>query len=164
MSGTVKRVYSSELRAAQARATRRVIVTRQLKLFVDGKARAETVDAIAEEARGEPQDRFRRRRRQGRVLKLALDWALAGDDEPIAVSDRPEVAGSSRNETRMPSSAATPTWSPRSAHGLLAWALTSPRASTPKPGNCGDVAIPAALRRPISRRSAGRSGRTSAWV
>ena len=25
------------------------------------------------------------------VLKLAFDWALAGDDEPVAIADRPEV-------------------------------------------------------------------------
>ena len=25
------------------------------------------------------------------VLKLAFDWSLAGDDEPVAIADRPEV-------------------------------------------------------------------------
>ena len=91
MSGTVKRVYSSELRAAQARETRRVIVSAAAKLFVREGFGQTTVDAIAEEARVSRKTVFAAVGGKVELLKLALDWALAGDDEPIAVSDRPEV-------------------------------------------------------------------------
>src|SRR6476661_774619 len=91
MSESVKRVYSSELRAAQARATRRVIVSAAARLFVREGFGQTTVDAIAEEARVSRKTVFAAVGGKVELLKLALDWAIAGDDEPIAVSDRPEV-------------------------------------------------------------------------
>jgi AcrR family transcriptional regulator len=91
MSESVKRVYSSELRAAQARATRRVIVSAAAALFVKEGFGRTTVDAIAEEAGVSRKTVFAAVGGKVELLKLALDWAIAGDDEPIAVSDRPEV-------------------------------------------------------------------------
>ena len=91
MGDTVKRVYSSELRAAQARATRRVIVNAAARLFVRDGFGQTTVDAIAEEAGVSRKTVFAAVGGKVELLKLALDWAIAGDDEPIAVSDRPEV-------------------------------------------------------------------------
>ena len=32
------------------------------------------------------------------MLKLAFDWALAGDDEPVAIADRPEMQRMMRND------------------------------------------------------------------
>src|SRR4249919_1436258 len=91
MADTVKRVYSSELRNAQARATRRVIVSAAARLFVQEGFGQTTVDAIAEEAGVSRKTVFAAVGGKVELLKLALDWAIAGDDEPIAVSDRPEV-------------------------------------------------------------------------
>jgi AcrR family transcriptional regulator len=91
MSVGVKRVYSSELRAAQARATRRVIVDAAARLFVQEGFGQTTVDAIAEEAGVSRKTIFAAVGGKVELLKLALDWAITGDDEPIAMSDRPEV-------------------------------------------------------------------------
>lgn len=91
MSGAVKRVYSSELRASQARETRRVIVSAAARLFVREGFGQTTVDAIAEEAGVSRKTVFTAVGGKVELLKLALDWSIAGDDEPIAVSDRPEV-------------------------------------------------------------------------
>jgi AcrR family transcriptional regulator len=91
MSAGVKRVYSSELRAAQARATRRVIVNAAARLFVQQGFGQTTVDAIAGEAGVSRKTVFAAVGGKVELLKLALDWAIAGDDEPIAVEDRAEV-------------------------------------------------------------------------
>src|SRR6188472_709323 len=93
MSGAVKRVYSSELRASQARETRRVIVSAAARLFVREGFGQTTMDAIAEEAGVSRKTVFTAVGGKVELLKLALDWSIAGDDEPIAVSDRPEVGG-----------------------------------------------------------------------
>jgi AcrR family transcriptional regulator len=60
-------------------------------LFVKEGFGRTTVDAIAEEAGVSRKTVFAAVGGKVELLKLALDWAIAGDDEPIAVSDRPEV-------------------------------------------------------------------------
>jgi AcrR family transcriptional regulator len=91
MNENVKRVYSSELRATQARETRRIIVSSAATLFVEKGFGQTTVDAIAEEAGVSRKTVFAAVGGKVELLKLALDWAFAGDDEPIAMADRPEV-------------------------------------------------------------------------
>jgi AcrR family transcriptional regulator len=91
MSGTVKRVYRSELRTSQARDTRRRIVAAAAQLFVsDGYAGA-SVDAIAEAAGVSRKTVFTAVGGKAELLGLALDWAVAGDDAPRALAERPEV-------------------------------------------------------------------------
>lgn len=92
MSGVVKRDYRSDLRAAQARETRRTIVAAAAELFVTQGYGATTVDAIAISAGVSRKTVFTAVGGKADVLKLALDWAIAGDDEPVALAERPDVS------------------------------------------------------------------------
>lgn len=92
MSGDVKKApYESPLRAAQAQATRRAIVAAAARLFVENGYGATTVDAIAEAAGVSRKTVFTSVGGKAAALKLALDWAAVGDDEPIPLTERPEV-------------------------------------------------------------------------
>ncbi|HJT96345.1 MAG TPA: helix-turn-helix domain-containing protein, partial [Mycobacterium sp.] len=91
MSASVKRDYRSELRAAQAQATRRSIVAAASRLFVDNGYGATTIDAVAEAAGVSRKTVFTAVGGKVDLLKLALDWAVAGDDRPVPVADRHEM-------------------------------------------------------------------------
>jgi AcrR family transcriptional regulator len=88
MSGAVKRDYRSDLRAAQALQTRRAIVAAATRLFVEDGYGATTIDAVAEAAGVSRKTVFTAVGGKLELLKLALDWAVAGDDEPVALADR----------------------------------------------------------------------------
>ncbi|PRC47364.1 TetR/AcrR family transcriptional regulator, partial [Mycobacterium sp. ITM-2017-0098] len=91
MAGAVKRAYRSDLRTSQARDTRRRIVAAAADLFVaDGYAGA-SVDAIAAAAGVSRKTVFTAVGGKAELLALALDWAVAGDDAPRPLADRPEV-------------------------------------------------------------------------
>src|SRR5215207_4710920 len=90
VSGGARR-YRSALRDEQSRATRRRIVDAGAQLFVDGGYAATTIDAIAERAEVGRKTVFTSVGGKAAVLKLAFDWALAGDDEPVPIAARPEV-------------------------------------------------------------------------
>jgi AcrR family transcriptional regulator len=60
-------------------------------LFVRDGFGATTVDAIAEEAGVSRKTVFTSVGGKVELLKLAMDWAIAGDDEPVGVEDRPEI-------------------------------------------------------------------------
>jgi AcrR family transcriptional regulator len=85
------RRYRSTLRDEQARATRRRIVDAGQELFIERGYGPTTIDAIAERAGVSRKTVFTSVGSKAAVLKLAFDWALAGDDEPVAIADRPEV-------------------------------------------------------------------------
>jgi AcrR family transcriptional regulator len=85
------RPYHSQLRNDQARATRRRIVDAGADLYVEQGYGPTTVDAIAARAGVSRKTVFNSVGGKAVVLKLAFDWALAGDDEPVAIADRPEV-------------------------------------------------------------------------
>jgi AcrR family transcriptional regulator len=88
MSGAVKREYRSELRATQALQTRRSIVAAATRLLVEDGYGATTIDAVAEAAGVSRKTVFTAVGGKLDLLKLALDWAVAGDDEPVALADR----------------------------------------------------------------------------
>jgi AcrR family transcriptional regulator len=88
---SARRPYRSRAREDQARATRRRIVDAGAALFVERGYAATTIDAIAERAGVGRKTVFTSVGGKVGVLKLAFDWALAGDDEPVAIGDRPEV-------------------------------------------------------------------------
>jgi AcrR family transcriptional regulator len=75
----------------QAQETRRRIVAAATELFVADGFGATTVDAIAGAAGVSRKTVFTAVGGKAELLLLALDWAIAGDDAPIAVDDRPEV-------------------------------------------------------------------------
>jgi AcrR family transcriptional regulator len=91
MSEHVKREYRSGLRTAQAEQTRRSIVSAAARLFVDDGYGATTIDAVAESAGVSRKTVFTAVGGKVDLLKTALDWAVAGDDQPVAVADRTEV-------------------------------------------------------------------------
>lgn len=85
------RRYVSEVRDEQARRTRRTIVTAARDLFLAQGYAAATIDAIAEAAHVSRRTVFNAVGGKVVLLKLALEWAIVGDDEPIAMADRPTV-------------------------------------------------------------------------
>jgi AcrR family transcriptional regulator len=91
MTAPVKKPYTSTLRAAQARATRRAIVDAAAQLFIERGYGATTVDAIAEAAGVSRKTVFTSVGGKTEALKLAIDWAIAGDDEPVPMLKRPHV-------------------------------------------------------------------------
>ena len=90
MGERVKRHYASAVRAEQVRATRRAVVEAARELFVRQGWTATSIEQVAAAAGvsratvftvgGKPE-----------LLKLAYDTAIGGDDEDIAVADRPAV-------------------------------------------------------------------------
>jgi AcrR family transcriptional regulator len=85
---SVKRSYSSDLRAEQARRTRRQIVDAAAKLFAEQGFSTTTVDAIAAEAGVSRKTVFTAVGGKVQLLKLAYDYAMAGDDEPVPMIER----------------------------------------------------------------------------
>jgi AcrR family transcriptional regulator len=90
MSQPPKR-YTSEVRDDQAQRTRRAIVTAAHDLFLAQGYAATTIDAIAQAAHVSRRTVFNSVGGKAVLLKLAYDWAIAGDDEPVALADRPQV-------------------------------------------------------------------------
>ena len=91
MAEAVKKSYNSPLRAEQARATRRAIVAAAARLFVERGYGPTTVDAIAETAGVSRKTVFTSVGGKAEALKLAIDWAIVGDDEPVPLLQRPQV-------------------------------------------------------------------------
>ena len=92
MSPPVKKSsYESPLRAAQAQTTRRAIVDAAARLFTQRGYGATTVDAIAEAAGVSRKTVFTSVGGKAAALKLALDWAVVADDEPVPLMERPQI-------------------------------------------------------------------------
>jgi AcrR family transcriptional regulator len=87
-----RRAYRSTLRQDQARSTRRAIVAAARDLFVEVGWSRTTIDAVAARAGVSRKTVFTSVGGKAALLKLALDWALVGDDEPIPMSDRQVIA------------------------------------------------------------------------
>jgi AcrR family transcriptional regulator len=93
MSNIRKRTYVSALRDSQARQTRRQIVAAAGLLFARNGFAATTVDAIAAEAGVSRKTVFTSVGGKVALLKLAYDFATAGDDEPIPMIEREGLQG-----------------------------------------------------------------------
>jgi AcrR family transcriptional regulator len=91
-SAVKKSSYESPLRAAQAQATRRAIVEAAALLFTERGYGATTVDAIAHAAGVSRKTVFTSVGGKAAALKLALDWAVVGDDEPVPLMERPQIS------------------------------------------------------------------------
>src|SRR3954447_15015051 len=87
-----RRAYHSTLREDQARATRRAVVSAARELFVDLGWSRTTIDAVAARAGVSRKTVFTSVGGKAALLKLALDWALVGDDEPVPMSERQAIA------------------------------------------------------------------------
>ena len=93
MPGPVKRrSYDNSRREAGARQTRRSIVVAARELFVRTSYPATTFPAIADAAGVSVQTVFAHFPTKRDLLKEVIDQAIVGDDKPVAVRNRPEVA------------------------------------------------------------------------
>ena len=89
MTETGKRAYSSDLRADQARQTRKQIVDAAAVLFAEHGFAGTTIDAIAKAAGVSRKTVFTAvPGGKAELLKLAYDFTLAGDDEPVPLLAR----------------------------------------------------------------------------
>jgi AcrR family transcriptional regulator len=88
---TVKRSYSSAKRAAQARETRRSILEAAGELFVRTGYAATTIQAIAEQAGVAVQTVYAVFGNKRELLRQLIESAIAGDDEPLPVTERAEA-------------------------------------------------------------------------
>ncbi len=89
-SGRVKRRYASPRRRAQAGATRRSIIDAAARLFAEHGYVATSFEAIAQEAGVGRATVFAHFPTKSQLLKTAYDVTLVGDDDPIALPERPE--------------------------------------------------------------------------
>jgi AcrR family transcriptional regulator len=81
--------YRSELRARHAATTRATILDAATTLFLEGGYAATSIDAIAETAGVGRSTVFTAAGGKPWLLKTAYDRAVVGDDEPVALAERP---------------------------------------------------------------------------
>jgi AcrR family transcriptional regulator len=91
MTASGKRPYNSELRAAQARRTRTQIVAAAAELFVANGYAVTTIEAIAAAAGVSRKTVFTSIGSKAALIRLAYDYAIAGDDEPAPLRERPTI-------------------------------------------------------------------------
>jgi AcrR family transcriptional regulator len=91
MTAAGKRPYNSDLRAAQARRTRTQIVAAAAELFVDNGYAVTTIEAIAAAAGVSRKTVFTSVGGKAALIRLAYDYAIAGDDEPVPLRERPTI-------------------------------------------------------------------------
>lgn len=89
MEETVKRAYRSRLRQTQARATRWAIIQAAARLFCEQGYSTTSIDGIATAAGVSRATVFTSVGGKPLLLKLAYDVAIVGDDEPVALPERP---------------------------------------------------------------------------
>jgi len=83
-----RRRYRSSLRDAQARRTRQRVIEAATAVFLDRGYGAATIRAVAAGAKVSVPTVEALFGTKARLLKAAIDVAIAGDDEPVAVLDR----------------------------------------------------------------------------
>jgi AcrR family transcriptional regulator len=93
MSRTVKprRAYDSPRRRQQALATRRAVLEAARELFLQRGYVATTIDAIAAGAAVSPETVYATFKNKRSLLSQLLDVAIAGDDAPVPILERPWV-------------------------------------------------------------------------
>ncbi|HEX2577553.1 MAG TPA: TetR family transcriptional regulator [Aquihabitans sp.] len=82
--------YNAPRRVEQAAATRRAIIDAAGRLFADRGYAGTTMAAIAAEARVAPKSVYALADKP-RLLLLALDQAIVGNDEPVGLIDQPDL-------------------------------------------------------------------------
>jgi AcrR family transcriptional regulator len=86
----VSRSYTSEMRAEQARDTRRRILAAAEGEFLGGGYHATTMTSLARASGVSPQTIYDAVGKKAAVLKAVYDVLLVGDDAPIPMLERPE--------------------------------------------------------------------------
>ncbi|WP_439662032.1 TetR/AcrR family transcriptional regulator [Lentzea sp. HUAS TT2] len=93
MNEEVKRSYSSPLREQAAAQTRLLVREAGHRLFVRDGFVATSIRRIAAEAGVSERTVYTHYRNKVEIFQDALNVAIAGDEEPVAMRDRPEFAG-----------------------------------------------------------------------
>jgi AcrR family transcriptional regulator len=87
--GRVKEGYRSPLREAHARSTRQAVIDAAARLFAERGYVATSIEEIAAAAGVSRATVFNAVGGKAVLLKTAFDVAIVGDDEPVALPDRP---------------------------------------------------------------------------
>jgi AcrR family transcriptional regulator len=106
----VARRYDASGREAGARETQRRILSAAQALLLDGGYGAMTIATLAAAARVSPQTVYNSVGGKGAVVKAVYDRMLAGDDEPVPMSERPEFLTLQAAETVAEWAAAYAAW------------------------------------------------------
>ena len=77
---------------ARTRLARRAVVDAARTLFLERGYAATTIEAISEHSDVPPATVYRLFSSKLGILKALLDTSIAGDDQPLAVQERPDVA------------------------------------------------------------------------
>lgn len=97
----VKRAYDNSRRQAQVQATKAKVVDAARSLFVEGGYVGTSIEAIAAAAHTPVATVYRLFGSKIGILTAVLDVAFVGDDEPVALHDRPMVkAAAARQDAR----------------------------------------------------------------
>jgi AcrR family transcriptional regulator len=88
----VKRTYDATGRREQARARRHQVVLAARDLFERHGYRATTIADVATAAAVSPEMVYKGFGSKAALAKTVFDTALAGDDEPVPIRDRPAMA------------------------------------------------------------------------
>src|SRR5947207_11792505 len=89
LQSEVKRRYQSTLRGAQAHSTRQAVIAAATRLFAEHGFAATSIEEIAAAAGVSRATVFTSVGGKATLLKTALDVAIVGDDEPVALPERP---------------------------------------------------------------------------
>ncbi|MGH9188087.1 MAG: TetR/AcrR family transcriptional regulator [Acidimicrobiales bacterium] len=87
-----RRRYDATRRQAQAQENRRAVISAAHRLFLDGGFAATTMTAIAGAAGVSVQTVYKVFGTKAGVAKAVFDVAIAGDDEPLTMLERPSLA------------------------------------------------------------------------
>src|ERR1700730_4591894 len=86
-----RRPYEGAARQARTRRTRAAVVEAARSLFVERGYAATTIEAISELSDTPQATVYRLFSSKLGILKAVLDVSIAGDDEAVAMADRPQV-------------------------------------------------------------------------
>ena len=86
-----RRTYDGAARQARTRRTRVAVVEAAQSLFVERGYAATTIDAISDHSDTPPTTVYRLFSSKLGILQALLDVSIGGDDEAVAMADRPQV-------------------------------------------------------------------------
>jgi AcrR family transcriptional regulator len=118
---------------ARTRFARRAVVDAARALFLERGYVATTVEAISEQADVPAATVYRLFASKLGILKALLDTSIAGDDQPVAVPDRPDVASlfAERDPTKLLAGMAAITTAINQRTNDVYFVLTSAAGSDP---------------------------------
>ena len=92
-SGARTRGYDTSRRHEKARASRRAVVVAARELLEEQGYATTTIAQVATRAGVSPESIYKGFGTKAALVKEVFDVTIAGDDEPVAVADRPEAQG-----------------------------------------------------------------------